>query len=298
MTTTDPVVWLNGTLLPQSQARLDPMARGFLHGMGVYDALLLRRGVPVALEKHVARLTEGASRLGLTAPGVEELTRAISQVSRECGLPDARIRITVAAGPSPETVPPSDAPQVCLVTASRITGAKPSATVVTSPWRRNEHSPLAGIKFTSCAESVLAQRAALAAGADEAIFLNTALALCEGAFSNVFIVRLGSVITPPISSGCLPGVTRDVVIDLCRRNGIPSREETILDAPGDADEVFLTSSIRGIQPVSSFDGRHFQAPGRITQELMSAYAAWLETFNRHAAVREQQKSRRFPGGFR
>src|SRR5262245_3956356 len=95
MTTTDPVVWLNGSLLPQSQARLDPMARGFLHGMGVYDALLLRRWFPVALEKHAARLAAGAARLGLTAPAVEELASAISQVSQACSLPDARIRITV-----------------------------------------------------------------------------------------------------------------------------------------------------------------------------------------------------------
>src|SRR5436190_2410251 len=146
MMTTDPVVWLNGALLPLSQARLDPMARGFLHGMGVYDALLLHRGVPVALERHLARLAEGALRLGLTVPDTQSIVDAIAAVSEACHLLEAGIRITLAAGASQGIVSPPDAPMVCLITASAVGTAKPAAAVVTSSWRRNEFSPLAGIK--------------------------------------------------------------------------------------------------------------------------------------------------------
>jgi branched-chain amino acid aminotransferase len=169
---------------------------------------------------------------------------------------------------------------VFLVTATPVVASKPNSIVLTSSWRRNECSPLAGIKFTSCAENVLAQRAAIAAGADEAIFLNTRGHLCEGAFSNVFVVQSGTVLTPPLSSGCLPGVTREVVLELCQKRGIPCREE-VLPCPApdsEPDEVFLTSSIRGIQPISSWDGRCLPAPGGVTGILTAHYAAWLETW--------------------
>lgn len=272
---TDPPVWLNGALLPQSAARLDPLAQGVLYGLGVYDALLLHRGIPIAIERHASRLTDGANRLGLRCPETPALTEAVAAVSRACALTEARIRITLTAGAWQGPIAPADVPQVCLITAQPITPAKPQAAILTSPWRRNERSPLAGIKFTACAENILAQRAALAAGADEALFLNTQDRLCEGAFSNVFHVRNGTVLTPPLSAGCLPGVTREIVLALCRENSIPAREEELFphDVP---DEIFLTSSIRGIQPVSRRDDHSFPAPGEITARLMAHYAAWLE----------------------
>ncbi len=275
---TDPVVWLDGALLPQSAARVDPLSQGFLQGMGVYDTLLLRRGVTVAAGLHLARLASGAERLGLRVPPTESLSKAMADVSRANGLSDARLRITLAGGPWQGMLPPPDAPQVCLITAAPLPPVKTHAAVMTSRWQRNENSPLAGIKFTACADSVLAQRAALAAGADEAIFLNTKGHLCEGAFSNVFIVRAGTVLTPPLSSGCLPGVTREIVIGICQEHGIPFREEEIPwpDGSGEADEVFLTSTIRGVQPVSLMDDRPLPAPGPVTEKILSLYAAWLD----------------------
>jgi branched-chain amino acid aminotransferase len=272
---TDPPVWLNGTLLPQSAARLDPLAQGVLYGLGVYDALFLHRGVPIAIEQHASRLIDGADRLGLRCPDISTLTEAILAVSKACALTESRIRITLIAGAWQGPVPPAHAPQTCLITAQPITPARPQAIIVTSQWRRNERSPLAGVKFTACAENILAQRAALAAGADEALFLNTQDRLCEGAFSNIFHVRNGTVLTPPLNAGCLPGVTRKIVLALCRENNIPAREEELFphDVP---DEVFLTSSIRGIQPVSRWDDHPFPAPGEITARLMAHYAAWLE----------------------
>ncbi|HEX2749898.1 MAG TPA: aminotransferase class IV [Verrucomicrobiales bacterium] len=272
---TDPVVWLDGALRPQSAARVDPLSQGFLQGMGVYDTLLLRRGVVVAKEQHLARLAAGAALLGLRVPSSESLSKALADVSRANGLSDARLRITLTGGAWQGILPPLNAPQVCLITALPLPPVKVCAVAVTSRWRRNENSPLAGIKFTACAENVLAQRAASAAGADEAIFLNTKRHLCEGAFSNVFLVRSGAVFTPPLSSGCLPGVTREIVIGICREHGIPLLEEEI-PSTEEADEVFLTSTLRGVQPVGLMDQRPLPAPGPVTGGIMSLYAAWLD----------------------
>ena len=258
---------MNGALVPQSAARLDPLAQGFLMGLGVYDTLLVRAGNPVFLTKHLRRLAGGAARLGLPAPDAGIVESAISALTAANGLTEGRLRITLGAGPAADK-------NITLITLAALTPEKASAALTITPFRRNEHSPLAGIKFTACAENVLARRDALAAGFDEALFLNTAGDLCEGAFSNLFLVSAARVFTPPLTSGCLPGVTREVVLELCAAHGIPAEEAT----PGaallrDAEEIFVTSSIRGIQPVHRLDDRLLAAPGNVTALLMSHYQA-------------------------
>ncbi len=269
-------VWLDGTLLPSCEARLDPLAHGFLFGAGVYDSLLLRNGVPVALDRHLVRLAAGAQRLGLPAPAAAMVRQAIAELAAAHRLQDARIRITLGAGPSTGVQPAAEG-NITLITLAPLAPVKPTLAMTVPSWRRNELSPLAGIKFTTCAENLLAQREAMSAGFDEALFLNTAAQLCEGAFSNVFLVREGTVLTPSLKSGCLPGVTRGIVLELCRAAAIPCREEEI---PAreilPAEEMFITSSIRGVQPVHRLDGQHFPAPGPVTERIRSLYAAWLE----------------------
>ena len=266
---TDPAVWLDGRLVTPQAAGIDPRCRGLLFGMGIYETLAVRRGVPVALHPHLDRLAAGAAVLHLDVPPQAVLTDAITAVCRACGLAEARVRITLAAGPEG-----SSPAAFCMITAVPLVPPKPSAAVITVPWRRNERSPLAGIKFTACPDNLLAQRAALAAGADEAVFFNTRDELCEGAFSNVFLVRSGTVITPPLSSGCLPGTTREIVLDHCRREPIPCEEGTVTEVLP-ADEIFLTTSIRGIQPVHQFDGTSLPAPGPMTRRLQEICAPAL-----------------------
>jgi len=269
-------VWINGMLVPRSEARLDPLAHGYLYGAGVYDSLLLHRGVPVALDRHLARLHAGAQRLGLPALDRTTAVRAISELSAAHGMDDARLRITLGAGPSPNVQPVAEG-NITLITIAPLPRVKPSIAMTLTSWRRNEFSPLAGIKFTACAENLLAQRAAIAAGFDEALFLNTAGQLCEGAFSNIFLVKKGRVITPPLAGGCLPGVTREVVLELCEARGIPCSEEEICGRDVlPAEEMFTTSSIRGVQPVHRLDDHCFPSPGPVTKRLAALYLAWLE----------------------
>ena len=151
----------------------------------------------------------------------------------------------------------------------------PSESVVLVPWRRNEHAATAGAKTTSYAENLIALTAATRAGAGEALFVNTAGELCEGATSNLFCVLDGVAITPPAGSGCLLGVVRSLVLAWC-----PEVVERPL-GPADlalADEIFLTSSLRDVQPVRLVDGRRpggpgARVPGSVTARIAAAYCA-------------------------
>jgi branched-chain amino acid aminotransferase len=127
-----------------------------------------------------------------------------------------------------------------------------SANVVTVPWPRNERGVLAGLKTTSYADNVIAFSYAEARGGDEAVFPNTQDNLCEGTGTNVFVVIDDRLVTPPLSSGCLAGVTRELVLEV-------SPEIDQVDVPMDVftsvEEAFLTSSTRDVQPIASIDGR-------------------------------------------
>jgi branched-chain amino acid aminotransferase len=144
----------------------------------------------------------------------------------------------------------------------------PSVAVHTVPWTRNEHGALAGIKTTSYAENVRALAFAKARGGSEALFANTAGHLCEGTGSNVFVVVGSRILTPPLSSGCLAGVTRALVLEATDA----VEQDLPIGVLRSADEVFLTSTGRDVQPVHRVDGR-FLVPGRTTTRAAAAFAA-------------------------
>jgi len=151
--------------------------------------------------------------------------------------------------------------------------------VLTAPWFRNERSAITGAKCTSYAENMMALAHAHAKGAGETIFRNTRGELCEGATTNLFVVQNRKVRTPPLESGCLPGVTRQLVLELCRDHQIPCTEVTLHpDALSEADEAFLTSSLRRVQPIAVADGRRLpKAPGPITRRIATLHRRLLST---------------------
>jgi branched-chain amino acid aminotransferase len=140
--------------------------------------------------------------------------------------------------------------------------------VAVAPWPRNERGPLAGLKTVSYAENVVALRWARERRAEEAVFANLAGRLCEGTGTNVFVAVDGRMVTPPLSSGCLAGVTRELLLEL----GVATEEDMAVDALRHAEEAFLTSSTRDVHPIASVDGTDLPAaPGPLTRTAAEAF---------------------------
>ena len=159
-----------------------------------------------------------------------------------------------------------------IVTAGPQPRPPASASVSVVPWVRNERSAVAGLKTTSYAENVVALAYAKERGAIEAVFGNTRGELCECTGSNVFVVVDGVVITPPLESGCLAGITREVTIEWCREDGMDVREQTLpLEVRRDADEVFITSSTKDVLAVHAVDERALE-PGPVTARAAAVFA--------------------------
>jgi len=235
------------------------MAEALLRGDGVFETLRIYRGTPFAMRRHVERMARSAAGLRLPLPPAGELRQAMVDAVAAAGLDEGRLRITVAGTPDP----------LVMVSATPLDPWPPTADVAVVPWPRNERSAVAGLKTVSYAENDVALAWAMERNAGEAIFANTAGRLCEGAGSNVFLVQDGRLLTPPRSSGCLAGVTRELVLEL-----VDAEEADLpVEALADVDEAFLTSSTREVQPIRAVDGRPLPAaPGAITNQTAAAFA--------------------------
>lgn len=270
-------VWLNGSLLDPADASVPVFDHGLTVGDGAFETLRTHEGTPFAMTRHLRRLRRSLSGLGLDlARSDDELREAMVAVAATIDGP-AKVRLTVTGGPGPLGSGRDVDAATVYVAGDRLETWPASGSAMTVPWLRNEHSAVAGLKTTSYAENVVALGRAKESGADEAIFANTAGQLCEGTGSNVFVVHDGVIRTPPLSSGCLAGVTRELVVERLRDiggfDGIAVIEEAMpLEVLADADEVFLTSSTRDVQGQHRVDGRELQAPGRATAVVARAFA--------------------------
>lgn len=262
-------VWCDGVLLDDPTApalRLDD--HGFTVGDGLFETLKVTDGVPFALTRHLVRLTEGARRLGLPEPDLDAVRRGIATVL-DGGEDLGRLRITYTAGPGPFGSQRTGGPSTLVVALAPATLHPESAVVVRVPWVRNERSPVAGVKTISFAENVVALAHARERGAGEALLANTLGNVCEGTGSNVGYVVDGQARTPSLASGCLPGVTRGLLLEWA--------DVVEVDEPvgvlEEASEVFLLSSTRDVQPVRRLDDRELPAPGPVTAGLQRVWAA-------------------------
>lgn len=271
-------VWLDGKLLDPSDATVAIVDHGLTVGDGAFETLKVIDGVPFALTRHLRRLRHTLDLLGLALDRDEaELASAASAVSASGGDDAAAgaLRITVTSGTGPMGSGRGDGRQTVTMFASPRSVWEPTTGVRIVPWRRNEHSAIAGAKTTSYAENVRALAEAKAAGATEAIFANTAGALCEGTGSNVFVGRGSELLTPALSTGCLAGITRALLLEL--GHGIESDQLT-LDDLRNADEAFLTSSTRDVQPIAVVDGSPLPvAPGPLSKAASEAFASLQAT---------------------
>ncbi|MEX1006422.1 MAG: aminotransferase class IV [Acidimicrobiia bacterium] len=268
-------VWVNGKVVDAEAARVSPFDHGLLVGDGVFETLRVYDGRPFAWRRHLDRLEYSANGLGLVAPDRAILQAAAHALLRANDLQEARLRITVTGGVQPLGSERRDTRPTVIVAASDVKSVSPTISVVVVAWTRNERGATAGLKTISYAENVRALAYAQERGAGEAIFRNTRDELCEATGSNVFVVRNGELRTPPASAGCLLGVTRALVLELGQELGIECHEVAMpVDALADADEAFLTSSVREVQTITQVDGRALpNAPGPITTRFAKAFSA-------------------------
>lgn len=268
------IVSVNGEIGDAENLRISPLDHGLLVGDGVFETMRVYRGVPFAWSRHLKRLERSAAGLGLALPSGAHLREQADAVVRANALSEARLRITITGGPAPLGSERAAVAPTVVIAASALTPWPPTADVVTVRWPRNERGATAGLKTISYADNVRALAYAHERGASEAIFANTRGELCEATGSNVFVVRAGTLTTPPADSGCLLGVTRALVLELARDLGVASVEAALpMDALVSADEAFLSSTTREIQAIAHVDSTPIPgAPGPVTGQLSAAFA--------------------------
>jgi branched-chain amino acid aminotransferase len=268
------MVWVGdldgGALVPDTEALISVFDHGFTVGDGVFETIRLTEEGPFALTRHLRRLTQSCAVLGLPQIADDSLRPILWEVwqaNRAVVGSAGRMRVTVSAGHGPLGSNRTGTHPTVAVAVAATKPWPPTSSTVVVPWPRNERGALTGVKSTSYAENVLALQYAQDHGADEGIFGNTQGDLCEGTGSNVFIVNDGDVITPPLSSGCLAGVTRSLVLEWF---GVREANVTLEELSG-AEEVFLTSSTRGIQPVGRLNDRTWSEVGAVARELAQRF---------------------------
>lgn len=272
------VVWLDGRLADPETAAVHWSDHGLTVGDGVFETIELRRGVPFALRRHLERLDSSAAGLGLTGPDRTELIAAITAVCADWGAQPGRLRVTYTAGRGPMGSDRSATTPTLIVAAAPMQVQREPTDVAVVAFTRNERGALAGLKTTSYAENVVALAEAAEAGCSEALFANTRDELCEGTGSNVFVGIGGELVTPPLTSGCLAGVTRALLLDALAAEGRPAIEADVpMTRLGEVEEAFLVSTGRHVQPIRHLGRRALSScPGPLTR---AAAAIWHDAYD-------------------
>lgn len=268
------VAWVNGRIVDADEPAVAVTDRGFLYGEGLFETMRAYGGRVFRLTQHLARLTQGARAIDLPLPPAEQVMAAVQQALAASELSEASVRLSLTPGPAGAAQPTL----VVLVRELVLPPAERYATgcdAITIPAAVVHCSPLRRIKSLSYLDKLLAQRQAQAAGAHEALLVDPGGYVVEGAMRNVFAVIRGTLVTPPLSRGLLPGVTRAAVLECARRQRrlLCEERDLPLEELLTAQECFLTSSLAEILPVASVGGTLLAAPGPVTRALTDAYRA-------------------------
>jgi branched-chain amino acid aminotransferase len=282
---TEGKVWIDGRVVPESEARISILDHGFLYGDSVYEAVRTFCGRPFLLDEHLARLERSATGVGIPMPprlrgAIAEVLGPLPGEARSGTAPDRLLRIilTRGVGPLGYEIVPGQKPT--LIVMSRPVPIHPArcytegiALAVVSVRRNSRQSLDPALKTSNLLNVRLAYMEARRSGADDALMLNNRGEVAEASGSNVFVVDGGRLWTPPLDAGILEGCTRDFVIQLARRAGLEVREDPMpLDALAHAREAFITSTTRSVMPVARIDGHRLEeAPGPTTRRLMDAF---------------------------
>ena len=276
-------VYINGEFVPQAEAKLSVFDRGFLYGDGVFEGIRAYNGRVFRLDQHLARLYRGVKGILLELPlARQEMRNVVLEAVRRNGLSDAYIRLVVSRGCGDLGLDPRNCRTAAtvVVIVDRLAlypkeVYEAGLEVITCFTRRNAPAALSPeVKSLNYLNNILAKIEVGRAGAHEGLMLNHLGYVAEATGDNVFIVRNGHIITPPVHTGILEGITREVVFELAGMMNQPLHEEDItLYQVYTADECFLTGTAAEIVPVATVDGRAIGdgRPGPITKRLMERF---------------------------
>lgn len=288
----EPLIFIDGKFYPKSEAKVSVYDHGFLYGDGVFEGIRVYDGAIFKLEEHLDRLFSSAKSIMLNIPmSKEELKAAIIETLRKNGLRNAYIRLVVTRGIGDLGLDPRKCsnPSVIIIAEPMIVlhdeRVKEEGITAMISWVRRDPIDATSheIKTLNYMNSILAKIEANLCGVDEAICLDTKGYVSEGAAENLFIIKNGKIYTPPIATGALAGITRNVIIELAKRLGYSVVEKNI--TPNElfnADEVFMTGTAAEIVPVRKINGRVIGEgkAGLITRRLR-------EEFNKLVRSREE-----------
>ena len=278
-------IFLNGKIISDADANISSADRGFLYGDGIYETLRSYSGKPFKLSDHLERMRHSAKQLRISFSYTnEDIGKWINElIERNCSQ-DAYIRITLSRGSGggrlqmDDNIEPTTLIQVKPFSPYDSKLYDEGMSLVVSNYKRSTSCPISRYKSTNLLQSILRKEEANKKSAHETIVLNTDGFVAECVVSNIFMVCGGSVITPSLDTNILPGITRIMVLDICKNSGIPIDEEHFkIDVLIKADEVFITNSLMEIMPVSRIDDCKIgnSVTGRITQQLMNAYKRFV-----------------------
>jgi branched-chain amino acid aminotransferase len=290
-------VFHNDRLLPIEQVRLSPGQAGLLSGWGLFTTLRVSQGALFAYERHWRRLEKDARRTHLPFPFDAETVRGqLLEVLRANNVMEGTARIYAVYNKVGFWQSDEAAPQVDLILYSAgLPNYKEPVRLALREHGRHAASPLAGVKVTSWLNNVWNLAEAQQAGFDEVVLLNERGEVAECTAANIFCVRKGRIFTPPLSSGCLEGVTRGVLLEIAPASNLQMVEQTL--TPDDlysAEEVFISSTNRNLLGIGEIAGHQFAgAPGPVTRTLEAAMAAYVaEYVNKQSTQRGASASTR------
>ncbi len=280
------MIYFNGSLVPEEEAKVSVFDRGFLYGDGLFETMRAYRGKVFRLEEHLQRLFHSAQIISLPIPKtLKELEEAVYATLKANKLKDAYLRLTVSRGEGERglDLPLSPRPNIIIV-------AKPlphypkrwyeeGLRAVVVKERREKDSALSRIKSLNYLPNILAKLEAKEKGADEGIMLNRDGYLTEATVSNIFLISQGKLLTPSLKSGPLPGITRKTVIELAPALKLEVSEREIkLSELMEAEEAFLTNSLREVVPLTQVNGGPIGQgrPGKGTKAIAQAYSRAVE----------------------
>jgi branched-chain amino acid aminotransferase len=277
----DALIFHNDRIIPLQEGLLSPGQMGLLVGWGVFTTLRIYEGIPFAFDRHWARMSHDADRLGMNLIHAQEAVRhAVTKLAEANHRPEGMARLSFVKNHGGLWAQAGNRPETDLLIFTRELVQWPAIhRLKLQPHAIYSATRLAGVKMLSWVQNVALLERAHAEGFDDVLLLNERGHIAECTSANVFLIRGRKVLTPPLSAGCLPGVTREVLREVVPRADLELIEDNLTpDDLSSAAEVFITSTTREVAAVGSIDSQWlYPAPGKITVTIEEFFKDYVSS---------------------